>query len=323
MSALVSVVKVIKGSDAVFNAVSNAMQLADWSEHISGRKLFIKINGVSHLDVPGQNTSPWVIDALLRFFRENMESVELNIGDGNTSGRENFPKAVKLWRYDKIAVKYNANLVDLSKEEHVDLDAAGKVLDKVKLPKILLDSDALISVPVMKLHIEAILGCSLKNLFGCIPAPRHHYHVRLGEVITDIFEITKPNFTLVDGTVGIENGGPIVGKPKEADVIIASGDLVAADATACRIMDINPDSVSYLKECEKRGLGKVDAINIKGDSIPFVPFKRGSIGNITQWERRLRRTPLGSLIYKTWLSKPLSLYATYSLNKWYKKEGKK
>ena len=51
MSAPVSVVRIVEDSDAVFNAVSKAMKLADWKQYINGKKLFIKINGVSHLNV--------------------------------------------------------------------------------------------------------------------------------------------------------------------------------------------------------------------------------------------------------------------------------
>jgi len=323
MKPPVAISRVIHEPDGVFKSVSKTMQLANWEDWIKGKKIFLKINAVSHLNVPGQNTSPWVLEALIRFFQENMESVELYFGDGNTSGRRSFHQAVKRWEYDSIADKYKVNLVDLSKEKYVSYNFGARALRKIWLPKILVESDVLVSVPVMKTHIEGTLSCSLKNLFGCIPAPRHHLHINLNEAIADIAEAINPPFTVIDATVGIEAGGPIVGKPKVADTIIASGDLVAADAVSCRLMDIDANSVGYLMECEKRGLGEIGGYVIRGDKIPIIPFEQGEVNKFNQWERAIRKTSFGNLIYKTWLSKPLSWYSTFLLNRWYRKEGKK
>ena len=40
--------------------------------------------------------------------------------------------------------------------------------------------------------------------------------------------------------------GPIQGTPKHAGVLVAGSDVVAVDATCCRIMGINPQSIEYL-----------------------------------------------------------------------------
>ena len=50
----------------------------------------------------------------------------------------------------------------------------------------------------------------------------------------------------MDGIVGMEGDGPIMGNPKQAGVIVMGRSLRAVDATSARIMGIDPqkDTVS-------------------------------------------------------------------------------
>ncbi|MEM3075954.1 MAG: hypothetical protein QW590_03960, partial [Candidatus Bilamarchaeaceae archaeon] len=51
--------------EGVREAVHRAMDMGEWKKYIYGNKIFVKINGISDQLVPGQCTSPWVIDAVL------------------------------------------------------------------------------------------------------------------------------------------------------------------------------------------------------------------------------------------------------------------
>ncbi len=54
----------------VFATVKKAMELGRWDEFIKGPKIFLKINGISDQVVPGQCTSPWVLEAVIRIVKE-------------------------------------------------------------------------------------------------------------------------------------------------------------------------------------------------------------------------------------------------------------
>lgn len=60
------------------------------------------------------------------------------------------------------------------------------------------------------------------------------------------------------------------------DLIIAGEDPVATDATACRIMGIEPQKISHIHGEYEKGLGNIDLIEILGERIENVIhiFKR-------------------------------------------------
>ena len=45
----------------------------------------------------------------------------------------------------------------------------------------------------------------------------------------------------------MEGNGPIQGTPKHAGVLVAGSDPVAVDATCCRVMQIDPFQIGYLR----------------------------------------------------------------------------
>ena len=68
--------------------------------------------------------------------------------------------------------------------------------------------------------------------------------------ILDINATLKPHFAIVDGIVGMEGDGPIMGDPKKVGVLVMGRNFAAVDATCCRIMGIDPYKVSYLERAD-------------------------------------------------------------------------
>jgi uncharacterized protein (DUF362 family) len=107
----------------------------------------------------------------------------------------------------------------------------------------------------------------MKNLFGVMPGiyygwPKNVlHHAGINASILDIVCALKPHFAIVDGIVGMEGDGPIMGTPKPAGVLVMGRNLPAVDATCARIMGIDPHRVRYLAEAGRR-LGPVHAAEI-------------------------------------------------------------
>jgi uncharacterized protein (DUF362 family) len=100
-------------------------------------------------------------------------------------------------------------------------------------------------------------------MFGLIPGgiygwPKNILHwAGIHESILDINStLPIPQFAIVDGIVGMEGNGPIQGGPKHCGVLVFGDDLVAVDATAARLMKIDPRKIKYLEWAE-RFLGNV------------------------------------------------------------------
>jgi len=81
----------------------------------------------------------------------------------------------------------------------------------------------------------------------------------------------QPHLSIVDGVIGMEGDGPIMGSPRHAGVLVMGRNFVAVDATCSRIMGVNPRKVPYLAVASTR-LGPLKEENISqyGETIDSV-----------------------------------------------------
>ena len=145
------------------------------------------------------------------------------------------------------------------------------------LPVTLREVDWVVSVAKMKTHHWVGVTLSMKNLFGVMPGsyygwPKNIFHWEgIDKSILDINQAVEPDFSIVDGIVGMEGDGPIMGTPKHAGVLVMGRNLPAVDATCARIMGIDPHKVSYLAAASGR-LGPIRDSDIRqrGEAIASV-----------------------------------------------------
>jgi uncharacterized protein (DUF362 family) len=78
----------------------------------------------------------------------------------------------------------------------------------------------------------------------------------------DIAATRTPDLAIVDGIVGMEGDGPLNGTPKPMGVLVMGSDLVAVDATCCRLMQLDPERVGYLVLGNRKKLGHLAAAHI-------------------------------------------------------------
>jgi uncharacterized protein (DUF362 family) len=130
-------------------------------------------------------------------------------------------------------------------------------LTHLTFPETLRQVDWVVSLAKLKTHHWAGVTLSMKNLFGVMPGmyygwPKNVLH-NIGIVgsILDITATLRPQFAIVDGIVGMEGDGPIMGTPKPAGVLVMGRNLPAVDATCARVMGIDPRRVKYLAKAEQ------------------------------------------------------------------------
>jgi len=105
-------------------------------------------------------------------------------------------------------------------------------------------------------------------------------------VFLDIVKSIRPVLTIVDFSIGIEGNGPTLGsggttiniKEKIGSwALVASKDIMAADATAARMMKHKVEKIKQLSMGHKMGLGEIheEAIEIIGEKLSDVqiPWK--------------------------------------------------
>ncbi len=114
-----------------------------------------------------------------------------------------------------------------------------------------LDADKIVSLPKMKSHGLARMTGAVKNQFGCIPGTlKGEMHVKLPHVddfsrmLVDLNNYVSPSLYVMDAIHAMEGNGPRSGVPKAMNALLISTDPVALDATAARMVNMNPEYVS-------------------------------------------------------------------------------
>lgn len=184
--------------------------------------------------------------------------------------------------------------VDLNTDALFTVPNRGRLtrLKSLALPAALREADLIVSMPKLKTHHWTGVTLSMKNLFGLMPGnvygwPKNVFHQEgIHESIVDICATVAPGLAIVDGIVGMEGDGPIMGTARRAGVIVLGTNLPAVDATCARLMGVDPQKIPYLRVASG-WLGPIREAHItqRGENwrplsrpfqlLDFIPAQRG------------------------------------------------
>jgi len=192
--------------------------------------------------------------------------------------------------------KFEQIFTDLNLDDVSEIRIAQpfSTLSKIYLPHTVLGCDLLVSLAKMKTHHWTGATLSMKNLFGVVPGsvygwPKNPLHwAGIDECIADLHFLFPRQFCLVDGIEAMEGNGPVLGTRKMARVIAAGSHPPSVDATCCRIMQIDPQKIGYLKLIEGRSGWRSNRIRQVGESISSVQTRFALIPDL---ENLRLRTP--------------------------------
>ncbi len=263
-------VAIVKGTNPVEVTVK-ALEMIDVDEVLSEEKLvLIKPNYIeaSHPST-GITTDSRVIEGVVKFLK-NRGVKDMVIGEG--SGFADTIEAFRVTGVDKVAKRWNVGLVDLNKDEFMEVSPPSPLaLKRVRIAKTALES-TIISVPKLKLHRMTDVTLSLKNMIGAV-TPKGSIHNHLNENIADLASIIKPSISVVDGIIASE-GHETSGNPVKMNLVIAGTDPVAVDAVGASVMGVSPESVKHLRLAEAKGIGTCDLRRIKVVGEPIEKVRK-------------------------------------------------
>jgi uncharacterized protein (DUF362 family) len=240
-----------------------------------GKSILLKPNLVepSH-DAPHINTHPAVVRSAAHVF-QSWGAREVFVAEGQGHCRDT---QLVLDQSDLGAMLDEAKLefVDLNHDDvFFEINHFKKTaLPHIGLPMTLKRADLVVSMPKLKTHHWAGVTLSLKNMFGMLPGiyygwPKNVlHHAGIDGSILDIAAVVKPHLAIVDGIIGMEGDGPIMGTPVNSGMLVMGTNLPAVDATCARLMGINPWRVAYLNGASGR-LGPISEHHItqRGERI--------------------------------------------------------
>ena len=246
---------------------------------VRGKRVLIKPNLVDYLEDFPVTTAPEVVGAVADLLLE-LGSKEIIVGDGSSFRRETLPIAEAIG-LPALLAKRGLKFIDLNYDDPQPVPVQDKWIRRASelwLPRHVLDSDLIISVPKLKTHHWAGVSLSLKNLFGVVPGsrygwPKNFLHLNgISQSIIGIHQTLPPVVSVVDGIIGMEGDGPLFGTPVHHGLLAIGRDPVSVDATCARLMGFSLESIPHLKLAAWAGIGQAHRIEIRG--VPVERFQR-------------------------------------------------
>jgi len=227
-------------------------------------RVLIKVNFISVKTYEtGVTTDPLVVEAIIHRMREFTDEIFVVESDASMTDAD---KACRATGVLKVCDDNQVKFINLRREkDRVKLKILdAETLKEITVPKIVVDA-AIINAAKLKTHNEAGVSLGMKNMFGLLPDKlKFKYHMRnISKVIVDINTVLKSKLTVIDGFYALEGPGPTTGTPVKMDLIIAGKDIVATDATGCRVMGINPEEIYHIRRAYEKGLGEMDETRVE------------------------------------------------------------
>lgn len=141
------------------------------------------------------------------------------------------------------------------------------VMDSVRIAKTALESDVIISVPVLKSHIRTHATLSLKNMKGVMPGAEKRKSHRLGldMAIVDLCTVVRPHYAIIDATVGMEGLWQYPQDTRPMGLIVAGSDALHVDVIGAALMGIDPIQIMHLVY-----MGEREGKNVSADAVELV-----------------------------------------------------
>jgi len=246
----------------------------DFPFSFKNKRVFIKPNMLSaRRPEEGVTTNPKLVKEIVKYILA--EGGEVLVGDNPSLMGEGIQMRVG----EKTGIK------EASLGKFCDITRNPRL---VKVPELgelavsseILDCDILLSLPKFKTHPLTILTGAVKNMFGIlvgVEKPRLHYRFptskEFSSVLPLIYEIRRPDLTIIDGIIGMEGFGPSNGTLRMINRLIVSRDGYACDWVMAQMVKVEPERLEFLNQAEKRGLFLPKEITVEGDFITVEKFK--------------------------------------------------
>ncbi len=160
----------------------------------------------------------------------------------------------------------NVDVRYIEEERYKKINLKGVFLKEWEIYGDALSADVFINVPIAKHHSLTGLTLGLKNMMGVMGGDRGYIHRQIEDALADVNSVVKSSLVVIDATRILTAHGPTGGSLKDVRVlnkVIASTDIVAADAYATGLFGLKPQDVPVTATAARRGLGEINMEKVK------------------------------------------------------------
>jgi uncharacterized protein (DUF362 family) len=219
----------------------------------------------------GVIVGPDTLESIIKWVKMNNPR-RIVIASG--SGGGDTLDVIKKGGYDKIIDKENVEFIDLNSGPYVELELNHSKPDRIKINKIYEEMTKLISFTQLKVHEEATMSASIKNVMMSFPSTEEHgtpkkdkgIHEDLHGFIRAMAEKVKIDMAIVSLNPAMLGTGPTKGIAVHTGLVIVGNNPISVDTVCARMLGYRPQAIRYLYELEKKGYKEtnIDNINILG-----------------------------------------------------------
>jgi uncharacterized protein (DUF362 family) len=273
------------GPDRVIADYDRLVDLAGVRAYLDPAATTILKDNISwHFPFPAANTTPWQLEGTILALKARGYADQVCVQNKtvvtDAFKGEDLNGYVPIFRKYAIPVLYNFSTPGKAEDmTWVEYRPRAKMLaldhifpEGIRIPDYFFGKN-IVQLPTIKCHIYTTTTGAMKNAFGGLLNTRRHYtHSWIHETLVDLLAIQKEIhsglFAVMDGTTAGNGPGPRTMFPKIKNVILASGDQVAIDAVAAKLMGFDPLSIPYIRLAHEAGLGVGDPreIELVGDT---------------------------------------------------------
>ena len=220
---------------------------------VRGKTVLLKPNLVDYIPGNHINTHPLLVSAAAECFRR-LGAKRVLVGEGPGHQRDTELVLLESGFTDELR-QLKVPFVDLNRDELVmtPLLATYTWMELLWLPRTVLETDFVVSMPKVKTHHWSGVTLSMKNMFGVVPGtkygwPKNILHWKgIQESILDVCATVPVHFVIADAIMAMEGNGPLNGHPRPLNRIVLADDPVAADATCARLMGLDPTRITHIR----------------------------------------------------------------------------
>lgn len=271
-----AVYKVEKYDDtALYDAVSRHFEAHDIKSKIpAGAKVLLKPNLVVDKDAAfSVTTNPRFVYAVIRYLK-NIGVENITVADCPGGALLLFSEMETVYR--KTGYSFLSEFAKLNTDfESKDINSPeGSVNKNFNIINAVSEADFIINIPKLKTHNMTCITAGVKNLFGCIPGlQKPAFHAKypavndFSNMLVELAQTVKPDFTIVDAIDIMEGDGPTNGKKRHLGLTFSSCDVFSMDAYIVNLLGIPEDFVATVSASKKKNLVQEDMEFIGDDDF--------------------------------------------------------
>ncbi len=263
--------------EAPFESVRKAVELCHGLDSLPAGpvRVFIKPNIVfwaGRVDFPkwGVITTSRVVHDVVALLKERGVN-DITIGEGSATydpkKPEPSPQAFATLGYPELTKRYGVKVINVFDRPFEKVDLGDGVT--LNFNSDFVNSDFVVTLPVMKTHAQTVVSLGVKNLKGLIDVnsrrkchsadPERNLHF----MISKLADKLPRSLAVLDGIFTNERGPAFDGRMRRSNILVASTDVFAADKVGARILGYEATEVPHLAHVLKRAGRALDLSDVE------------------------------------------------------------